>query len=60
MLVIDEPTEMEHLSIQMSLALKPDAELPRQPPSLVILKRGEPDVKAGVEKPVDMLKVRRK
>lgn len=28
-LIVDEPTEMEHLSIHLSMVMKPDAEMPR-------------------------------
>ena len=38
-LVVQQPTEMEHLSIEMSMASKPDAELPRQPPVLFVMTR---------------------
>ncbi len=33
-LIVDQPTEMELLSIEMSMVMKPEADMPKQPPTL--------------------------
>jgi hypothetical protein len=33
-LIVDQPTEMEHLSIELSLVSKPEPVMPHQPPTL--------------------------